>query len=56
VFHPVENALKHNRYSAGQPLWLCLCADDEDLVIEHSTSVGLESLARRAEHACNRRL
>lgn len=59
----VENALKHNLYSAQQPLQLRIYASDRELVVENSlnerrsrnsTAMGLESLARRVEHTCDR--
>jgi hypothetical protein len=61
----VENALKHNRYSESQPLHLRIYAESDDLVIENtlnardnapSTAMGLENLARRVEHVCQRSL
>jgi LytS/YehU family sensor histidine kinase len=61
----VENALKHNRYSESQPLQLRIYAESDDLVIENtlnardnapSTAMGLENLARRVEHVCQRPL
>ena len=61
----VENALKHNRYSESQPLQLRIYSESDDLVIENtlnarhnaaSTSMGLENLARRVEHVCQRPL
>ncbi len=61
----VENALKHNLYSAQEPLRLRIYASDSDLVVEntlnlragqHSTAMGLENLARRVEHTCDRQI
>jgi two-component system LytT family sensor kinase len=61
----VENALKHNRYSASEPLQLRIYARSDELIIENtvntrhnsaSTAMGLENLARRVEHVCQRSL
>lgn len=61
----VENALKHNRYSAATPLQLHVYTDRDQLVVENtlnrraaaaSTATGLASLRSRVEHACNRPL
>ncbi len=59
----VENALKHNAYSAGSPLKLRVFTDEDQLVVENtlnrrenvvSTDSGLESLRTRIEHVCRR--
>ncbi len=59
----VENALKHNTYSANAPMKLAIYTDEYQLVIENtlnrrdsvlSTATGLESLRKRVEHVCKK--
>ena len=59
----VENALKHNAYSAGSPLKLKVFTDDDQLVVENtlnrrknvvSMESGLENLRTRVEHVCGK--
>ena len=61
----VENALKHNLYSAEHPLRLRIYVSDDNLIVENtlnerrhdrSTATGLDSLARRVEHVSDRSL
>ncbi len=59
----VENALKHNVYSASAPMKIMVYTDQDQLVIENtlnrrthvaSTATGLESLRKRVDHVCRR--
>ena len=59
----VENALKHNVYSAGSPLMLKVFTDDDQLVVENtlnrrenvvSMESGLENLRTRVQHVCGK--
>jgi sensor histidine kinase YesM len=59
----VENALKHNVYSASKPMKLSVYTDKDQLVVENtlnrrsivpSTATGLESLRKRVAHICQR--
>jgi two-component system LytT family sensor kinase len=55
----VENAVKHNRFSAGDPLRICISAEDDCLVVtndlrkrfgvQSSIGVGLDNISRRYE-------
>lgn len=59
----LENALKHNHYSAGSPLEVRIFEDTDVLVVENrlnkrdkvpSTKVGLDSLMKRVGQVCGR--
>ncbi len=59
----LENALKHNHYSASAPLEVRVYGDGEELVVENklnkraqvpSTKVGLDSLIKRVGQVCGR--
>lgn len=59
----VENALKHNAYSAASPLKLKVFTDDDQLIVENtlnrrenvdSMESGLENLRTRVEHVCGK--
>ena len=59
----VENALKHNSYSASAPMKIKVFTDEDQLVVENtlnrranvsSTATGLESLRKRVNHICRR--
>ena len=61
----VENALKHNTYSASTPMKLSIYTDQDQLVIENtlnrrpntpSTQTGLDSLRTRVEYICRKPL
>ena len=61
----IENALKHNIYSACAPMTLKIFTDGDALVVENtlnrranvsSTASGLENLRARVQHACGKSL
>jgi len=61
----VENALKHNAYSASSPMKLSVYTEQDQLVIENtlnrradvpSTETGLANLRTRVEHVCKKPL
>lgn len=61
----IENALKHNKYNATEPIQICISAEEEHLLMENSlnkklnvpsTQEGLDNLSKRIHHVCHRDL